>query len=153
MQWAGVKNDWFDEECEEVTQKKNQVYLAMQQGRRTRAMAERLQGVEKERKANAQRKKKEHDNKKLKELESLQNQHEARKFYQSINNGRKDFKPRINTVKDYEGIIIRDKCNIIDRWREYFSEMLIIDQMCGSIHLEGYKVRKRMQKRTKIHHL
>lgn len=30
-------------------------------------------------------------------------------------------------VRDRDGIIISDKCKIIDRWREYFSEMLTID--------------------------
>lgn len=64
MQRVDTKNDSFDEECEKATREKNQAYLAMQQGRRIRAMAERYRevlrkrGTEKERKGNTQGKEK-----------------------------------------------------------------------------------------------
>lgn len=127
MQRVDTKNGWFDEECEEATREKNQAYLTMQQGRRIRAMAERYRELRRREKRIHKERKRKHKNKKFEELESLQNQHKARKFYQNINNGIKEFKPRINMVRDRDGIIISDKCKIIDRWREYFSEMLTID--------------------------
>lgn len=127
MQRVDTKNDWFDKEFEKTTREKNQAYLTMQQGRRIRAMAERYRELRRIEKRIHKERKREHKNKKFEELESLQNQHKARKFYQNINNGIKEFKPRINMVRDRDGIIISDKCKIIDRWREYFSEILTID--------------------------
>lgn len=81
MQRVNTKNDWFDEECEEATREKNQAYLTMQQGRRIRAMAERYRELRRREKRIHKERKREHKNKKFEELESLQNQHKARKFY------------------------------------------------------------------------
>lgn len=49
-------------------------------------------------------KKREYNDKIFEELKSLHSQHEVKKFYQNINNGRKEFKPR-NMIRDSEGNI------------------------------------------------
>lgn len=43
-------------------------------------------------------KKREHNDKTFEQLEKLHSQHEVRKFYQTINKGRKEFKPRTYMV-------------------------------------------------------
>lgn len=60
----------------------------------------------------------------MEELEKLNSQAEARKFYQKINRGRKEFQPRTNMCRDKEGNIISKKEDILERWAENFEEKL-----------------------------
>jgi septation ring formation regulator EzrA len=56
---------------------------------------------------------------KLKEEEK-----ESRKFYQLVNNVRKEFKSRIITCRKENGEITSDKKETLDRWNQYLKKLL-----------------------------
>jgi hypothetical protein len=58
------------------------------------------------------------------EIENLNSQKESRKFYKLVNNKRKDFKSRITACRKLNGKITNDKGKILERWKEYFKELL-----------------------------
>lgn len=69
--------NWF-EECEEATRRKNQAYLKVQQGRRTRNLMEKYRELRRIEKRIRKAKKREYDNKIFKELEHLHSKHETK---------------------------------------------------------------------------
>jgi chemotaxis regulatin CheY-phosphate phosphatase CheZ len=60
----------------------------------------------------------------IKEIESLNSQIESRKFYQLVNNVRKEFKSRIITCREESGKITSDMTEILYRWNQYFRKLL-----------------------------
>jgi hypothetical protein len=57
-------------------------------------------------------------------LEELGQHHQTRQFYRDINRLRKDFKPRLTICKSKNGDIITEKDGILNRWKDYFHELL-----------------------------
>lgn len=104
---------WFDNECEEITKKKNAAYMRMQQVRRTRHAEKEYRNLRREEKRIHKKKKKEHMERKMLELEEINTQSEVRKFYQKINRSRKEFKPRITICRAKDGNILSDKESIL----------------------------------------
>lgn len=49
---------------------------------------------------------------------------ETRKFYQKLNNKRKEFKPRVKLIRDKEEQILIEKTNILERMAEHFEEKI-----------------------------
>uniref|UniRef100_A0A6P7H3T2 Uncharacterized protein LOC114346646 n=1 Tax=Diabrotica virgifera virgifera TaxID=50390 RepID=A0A6P7H3T2_DIAVI len=68
------------------------------------------------------RKKREHIEKELQEIEELNKPTETRKFYQKFNKSRKEFKPRTMMCRDKEGDIVTQQSEILQRWTELFKE-------------------------------
>jgi hypothetical protein len=46
------------------------------------------------------------------------------KLYRVISDFKKGYQPRTNIVKDEKGDLVADSHNILDKWRNYFSELL-----------------------------
>jgi len=44
-------------------------------------------------------------------------------LYRGINDFKKGYQPRSNTVKDEKGDLVADSHSIVDRWRNYFSQL------------------------------
>ena len=44
-------------------------------------------------------------------------------MYRGINDFKKGYQPRSNTVKDEKGDLVADSHSIVDRWRNYFSQL------------------------------
>jgi len=49
-------------------------------------------------------------------------------MYRSINDFKKGYQPRCNTVKDEESDLVADSHSIVARWRKYFSQLF---NVCG----------------------
>jgi len=45
-------------------------------------------------------------------------------LYKGINDFKKGYQPRCNIVKDEKGDLVADNHSIVDRWRNYFSQLL-----------------------------
>jgi hypothetical protein len=45
-------------------------------------------------------------------------------LHRAINDFKKGFQPRTNTVKDEKGDLVADSHSILVRWRKYFSQLL-----------------------------
>ncbi|PNF23609.1 hypothetical protein B7P43_G04761 [Cryptotermes secundus] len=70
------------------------------------------------------KKKREYDKQELIELEHLRSSNEIRAFYQTLNKSRKDFQPRTTLCRDKEGTILSSDEAILERWAQYFEELL-----------------------------
>ena len=44
-------------------------------------------------------------------------------MYRGINDFKKGYQPRCNTVKDEKGDLVADSHSIVGRWRNYFSQL------------------------------
>lgn len=78
------------------------------------------------RKANIviKRKKRQHLNGKLEEVEQLNNESESRKFYAAIKKIKKTFQPKADMCKDKDGALITEEDKVLERWKEHFSDLL-----------------------------
>jgi hypothetical protein len=50
----------------------------------------------------------------------------TREFYRGINDFKKGYEPRNNTVKDEKANLFADSHSILARWRKYFSQLFIV---------------------------
>ena len=121
---AKKRNEWFDEECRIITEKKNQAYKIMVQKHYTRHAEEKYKELRREEKRTHRRKKQTYLDGLYTEIENLKTQKESRKFYQLVNNIRGEFNPRTIACKNENGEMIRDTEDVLIRWREHFKTLL-----------------------------
>jgi hypothetical protein len=65
-------------------------------------------------------KKREHMKDKINELESNRKNKNIRGLYRGINEFKKGYQPRTNSVKDKRGDLLADPQKILNRWMNYF---------------------------------
>ena len=61
---------------------------------------------------------------KINEPETNSKNKNIRELHTRISDFKKGYQPRTNTVKDEKGDLVADSHSILDRWRNYFSELL-----------------------------
>ena len=122
-------DDWYDDECRLITEEKNKLYLRMHNEKFTRSALEDYRQARKKEKKVHRRKKREHINGKLEELEHQRNKNEMRLFYGEINKSRKDFKPRISMCRNEDGDIIGDEDGILNRWQRFYKNLLTNEEI------------------------
>lgn len=119
-----VRNEWFDDDCQKAVQA---VIEARKVGRESRTKSQHIRKLQREKKKMLRRKKRQFDQQKLAEIESLYTRNDTRKFYQAVNAEKRGFQPRTSMCKAKGGDLICHKNGILDRWREYFHELLNVD--------------------------
>ncbi|XP_054719192.1 uncharacterized protein LOC129228537 [Uloborus diversus] len=117
------ENGWYDEECEELTNRKNQAYRVMIGRHSTRNSAELYKELGREEKRMHKKKKRIFMENKY-GGENMETQREARKFYQLVNDIRKDFNSRTTTSRKRNGELTCNNTETMIRWREHFKEVL-----------------------------
>ncbi|PNF28690.1 hypothetical protein B7P43_G07879, partial [Cryptotermes secundus] len=70
------------------------------------------------------KKKREYDKQELIELEHFRSSNKIRAFYRKLNKSQKDFQPRTTLCRDKEGTILSSDEAILERWAQYFQELL-----------------------------
>ena len=65
---------------------------------------------------------------------------DARKFYQGVNKQRKGYVPQTSACKDKNGNLITEEQKALDRWQEYFEELLNGDGSRSTPQLEDQLV-------------
>lgn len=117
------RNEWFDDDCRLAIEEKNTARNKMLQ-RETRSNFERY--VELRTRAHKVCKKKKRDwiQTQFQEIEELNQKNEAKKFYRAIDKMKKNFQPKIFACKNKEGNMITEEQMVLQRWHEYFEEML-----------------------------
>ena len=88
------RNDWFDEECKEVTQRKNGAYKEMLRKHYTRKNLEEYKELRRQEKMVDKMKKKLFHENIMKEIEKRNSRNAARRCYKLINNTREYFNRR-----------------------------------------------------------
>jgi len=62
--------------------------------------------------------------KQLEEINQLNQQNERRKFYKPVNDMKRGFQPRMSGCKGKDDRMTGEEGKILERWMEYFTEML-----------------------------
>ena len=117
------RKDWFDLDCSLATTKKNKAYNLMIQKHYTRSFEE-YKDLRKQEKRLPKKKKRLFLVEQYREIETLKSQKESRKYYQLINEIRKEFNPNLLVCKNKDGELLNDKNQILERWREHFKDLL-----------------------------
>ncbi|XP_052562269.1 uncharacterized protein LOC128092465 [Culex pipiens pallens] len=97
-------------------------------GKVTRGNVERYRQARNRQVAVFKLKKRQHEDRDCAEMEQLFRANESRKFYEKVNRSRKGFVPRADVCRDNEGILIVNKSEVLDRWKQYFNEHLNGDE-------------------------
>lgn len=121
------KEGWFDKECK----------LAIEERIRRRTIMigennEETYGAYKEQRKTTKKllrkKKREHMMDKLKQIEQENVMNNIRNFYQLTKQQRHGYQSKINIIKDKDGRTLTGTQQIKERWKEYFSELLNVQQ-------------------------
>jgi hypothetical protein len=91
---------------------------------------DKLSDVRREASGHFRKKKREYQKDKINELESNSKNKNIRELYRGINEFNKGYQPRTNLVKDQRGDLLADPHNILNRWKNYFCQLL-------NVHGEG----------------
>jgi hypothetical protein len=81
--------------------------------------------------SHSRNKKREYLREKINELESHSENKNIRDLYRSINEFKKGYQPRTNLVKDKKGDILVDPHKIVNRWMNYFCQLLNVQWVGG----------------------
>jgi N-acetylneuraminic acid mutarotase len=96
--------------------------------RETRTNCERYQELRKKANRICKKKKKERMRKQFEEVNKYEGQNERWKFFKTIDNLKKGLQPRSNGCRNKDGEIIREEGKVLQRWEEYFKELLNIEK-------------------------
>jgi hypothetical protein len=77
-------------------------------------------------------KKKQWLNNRIKQVEEAHKQNEPRKFFKDIRTFQNNSSPPIFTCKYENGILKTDKQEVLDRWKQYFADIMKIDRKIGN---------------------
>jgi len=91
----------------------------------------------KEEKKILKERKREWENKQLEELQDLYCTREVRKFYSKFKETKKEFKPSVNICKAKDVLIICNQKEVLERWNEYFNDLLNKNNNQGHTAADG----------------
>lgn len=63
-------------------------------------------------------------NKKIEEIEEHNTKNESKNFFRKIKIQNTEYKPKLSACKNKNGEIISEEIKVIERWAEYFKELL-----------------------------
>jgi hypothetical protein len=90
-----------------------------------------LSDVRREASRHFRNKKREYLKDKINELESNSKNKNTRDLYRGIKEFKKGYQPRTNLVKDERGGLLADPYKILNRWKNYFCELLNVHGVGG----------------------
>jgi hypothetical protein len=73
---------------------------------------------------------------KINELATESKNKNIRGLYRGINEFKKGYQPRTNLVKDKNGDLLADSHNILNKWKNYFSQQLIVHKVSDVRQME-----------------
>jgi hypothetical protein len=114
---------WFDEGCSKLVDRRKQDKLQWMQGR-SEANEDNLSDVRREASRHFRNKKWEYFKDQINELESNSKNKNIRGLYRGINEFKWGYQPRTNLVKDERGDLLADPHKILNRWKNYFCQLL-----------------------------
>jgi hypothetical protein len=118
----------FDEECSKLVDRRKQAKLQWLQDPSV-VNEDNLSNVRREASRHFRNKKGEYLKDKINELESNSKNKNIRDLYRGINEFKKDYQPRTNLVKDEKGDLLADPHKIVNRWMDYFCQLLNVQRV------------------------
>jgi hypothetical protein len=113
----------FDAECSKLADRRKQAKLQWLQDPRE-VNEDNVSDVTREASRHFRNKNREYLKDKINELESSSKNKNIRDLYRGINKFKKSYQPRTNLVKDERGDLLADPHNILNRWKNYFCQLL-----------------------------
>jgi hypothetical protein len=117
------RKTWFDDECSKLAEQGKQTKLQWLQ-KPSESNEDNLSDVRREASRHFRYKEREYLKDKINELESNSKNKNIRDLYRGINEFKKGYQPRTNLVKDEGGDLLADPHNILNRWKNYFCQLL-----------------------------
>jgi hypothetical protein len=114
---------WFDEGCSKLLDQRKQAKLQWLQDP-SELNGDNLNSVRREASRHFRNKKREYLKDKINELATNSKNKNIRDLSGGINEFKRDYQPRNNLVKDENGDMLADSHNILNRWKNYFSQLL-----------------------------
>ena len=114
---------WFDKECVGFLDQRNQPKMQWIQDP-SQSNSDNLNNVRHDASRHFRNKKKAYLKAKFEELETNSKIKNIKDLYRGVNDFKKGYQARTNTVKDYKGDSIADSHRILVRWKNYFSQLL-----------------------------
>jgi L-rhamnose mutarotase len=132
MREKNIHNEWWDEECRAaISRKNNERRICLQ--KRTRANQEQYKQARKEANKICKEKKKQWINNRIKEVKDAHKLNDTRKFFKDIRASQTDRSFPIFACKDENGILKMDKQEIMDRWKQYFADLMKTDNIDNQV--------------------
>jgi hypothetical protein len=120
----------FDEECSKLVDRRKQAKLQWLQDP-SESNEDNLIDVRREVSRHFRHKERENLKDKIIELGSNSKNKNIRDLYRGINEFKKGYQPRTNLVKDERGDLLADPHKILNRWKNYFCQLLNVHRAGG----------------------
>jgi hypothetical protein len=120
------RKPWFDKECSKLIDRRKQAKLQWLQDPRE-ANGDILSDVRREDGRHFRKNKREYLKDKINKPESNGKNKNIRVLYSGINEIKKGYKIRTNLVKDERGDLVADPHKILNRWKNYFCQLLNVN--------------------------
>jgi hypothetical protein len=130
---------WFDEECSKLVDQRKRAKLKWLQDP-SEINEDNLRIVRREASRYFRNKKKEYLKDKINKLATNSTNKNIRHLYNGINEFKRCYKPRNNLVKDENGDLLADSRNILNRLKNYFSQLLSVHNVSDVRELEAHTV-------------
>jgi hypothetical protein len=124
------RKPWFDEECSKLVDQRKQAKLRWLQDP-SEGNEDNLSDIRQEASRHFRNKKREYLKDKINELESNSRNKNIRDPYRGINEFKKGYQPRTNLVKDERGDLLAKPHKILNRWKNYFCQLLNVNGADG----------------------
>jgi hypothetical protein len=128
---------WFDEGCLKVLDHRKQAKLHWLQDP-SAINGDNLNNGRRETSRHFTNKKREYLKDKINELATNTKNKNIRDLYRGINEFKRGYQPRNNLVKDENGDLLADSHNILNRWKNYFSQLLNVHNVSDVRQIEVY---------------
>jgi len=115
-------NPWFDEECLGLLNQRKRTKMKWIQDP-SQSNLDSLNNVRREVSRHFRNRKRAYLRAEIEELETNSRIQNIRDLYRGINDFKKGYPPRCNIIKDEKGDLLADSHRIVDRWRNYFSQL------------------------------
>jgi hypothetical protein len=123
---------WFDEGCSELLDQRKQGKSQWLQDP-NEINGDNLTNVRRETSRNFRGKKKEYLKDKINELATNSKNKNTGDIYMEINKFNRCYQPESNLVKDESGDLLADFVNILNKWKNYFSQLLVVRRVSDVI--------------------
>jgi hypothetical protein len=131
------RKPWFDDECSKLIDRRKQAKLQWLQNP-SQVNGDNMENVRHEASRTFRTKKREYLNNKINELETNSKNKNIRDLYRGINKFKKGYQPRTNMVKAENGDLLADSHSILNRWKNYFCQLVNVHGVTEVRHTERH---------------
>jgi hypothetical protein len=126
---------WFDEGCSKLLDQRKQAKLQWLQDP-SEINGDNLNNVRHKASRYFRNKKREYLKDKINKLATNSKNKNIKHLYRGIIGFKRGYQPRNNLVKDENGDLLADSHNILNRWKNYFSQLLNLHNVSGVRQIE-----------------